>query len=246
MATIAPTQDTVQIALRTFLKAIFPADVEVIVAQDNRVPEPRAGRFAVMTPLRITRLRTNLETESDVRFTGSIAGNIMTADFGVGDFGEIKVGAVVFGLGVAAGTTVVAQISGPTGGAGTYTVTGTQTISTETMATGALALEQGAQMMVQIDFHTDDNTAADLAQIASTILRSATGVQMFEDQALGVVPLYADDPRQAPFINESQQIEWRWILEANFQINQVASVSQQYMDNADIVLVSVDAEYPPT
>lgn len=244
MATIAPTQDTVQIALRTFLKAIFPADVEVIIGQDNRVPEPR-GRFAMMTPLRITRLRTNIETEADVRFTASIAGNVMTVTFGDDDFGVINIGALVFGTDVAAGTTVFAQLTGPTGGDGTYTVTGTQTISTETMATGALGLEQGAQMMVQIDFHTEDNTAADLAQITSTILRSATGVQMFEDQALGVVPLYADDPRQAPFTNENQQVEWRWIVEANFQINQVASVPQQYMDAADIVLVSVDAEYPP-
>lgn len=63
--TISITEDDVLAALRTFLLAIVATGVEVIVGQDNRVPEPTGDDFIVMTPLGQTRLSTNDSSYTD-------------------------------------------------------------------------------------------------------------------------------------------------------------------------------------
>jgi hypothetical protein len=63
-------------------------------------------------------------------FTGSIAGTTLTA--GVPAYGTIQVGDPVTGTGITAGTYVSALGSG-TGGAGTYTVSASQTVASTTM-----------------------------------------------------------------------------------------------------------------
>jgi hypothetical protein len=87
-----------------------------------------------------------------------------------------------------------------------------------------------------------------MAQTVSTLMRDAFAVEQFAAQEpnYGVVPLLADDPRQRPFINAEQQVEWRWSVEAMLQANQVLSVPQQFADSASVDLVSVDAAYPPS
>ena len=60
----------------------------------------------------------------------------------------------------------------------------------------------------------------------------------------GVVPLYADDPRQMPFINAESQYEWRWVLEAKLQVNQAVQIPQQFADSAVVDAISVEAEFP--
>ncbi len=242
MTTISPTQDDVQAALGMFLGALLPSDVLVVAGVQNRVPEPKEGRFVVMVPIRFERLRTNIDSAGDVRFTGSIAGTTLTVS--AVDFGTIQVGAQAFGTGVVTGTKITALGTG-TGGVGTYTVSPSQNAPSETMASGQNLLEQGAKVTVQLDFHAADNTASDLAQITSTALRDPYGVDQFESYDLGVVPLYADDPRYTPFINENSQYEWRWVLEACFQVNQIVSVPQQYADIVTVLLKDVDALYPP-
>lgn len=233
---IAPTQDGLQIAVRNFLTAVLPTDVVVIAGVYNRVSEPRDDRFVTMIPIRATRLRTNVDTEGDVKFTASIAGNTMTVTAVAR--GTIKVGATLSGTGVTA-----AKILTGSGGVGTYTISGApQTVSSRTISSGARDLEQGAQVTVQLDFHTKDNTAQDLAQEVSTKLRDEYGVQQFAEQSpnYGVVPLYADDPRYVPFLNEGTQSEFRFMLEAQFQVNQITSVPAQFMDAAAVTTVSVD------
>lgn len=243
---VAPTQSQVLTSLRTFLLAVLPTGVEVIAGDQNRVAEPDGDNFVVMTPLRIDRLRTNVDTSADVRFTGSIATNQMTVTAVA--FGSIAVGAQVFGTGVTDGTKITALGTG-TGGTGTYTVSIPQTLTSRTLASGAKDLEQGAQIDVQLDFHTkpSDFSAADLAQTVSTTLRDEWGVEQFASQNpnYGVSPLHADDPVQRPFINEAQQYEWRWVVEAMLQADQVVSVPQQFADSVNVELVSVDAEFAP-
>jgi hypothetical protein len=232
---ILPTQDGLQIALRKFLLEVLGSQVDdVIVAVVNRVPEPRVANFVVMQPLRIARLRTNVDRDQDVRFTGSIAGSAMTVT--AVDFGTLLPGATVFGVDVATSTQIV---SGP-GGAGSYQVSVAQTLSSRTLSAGGATLEQGAEFTVQLDFHSADNRASSLAQIVSTVLRDPVGVRMFAEQSpnYGVVPLYADDPRYLPFNNEAQQYEWRWSLDAHFQINQQVRSPQQYADAVDVEVIS--------
>lgn len=242
--TISPTQDDALEALRSFLVAVLPAGVDAIVAQQNRVPEPREGNFVVMTPLRFARLRTNVDGSADVKYTGSIAGTTMTVT--VIDFGEVLVGATVFGTGIAADTVVEAQLTGAPGGAGTYAVSPSQTLPSRTLSSGAKTAEQGAQLTVQLDFHSDDQTAAgDMAQTVATLFRDPYATGFFSAIGPSIQALYADDPRQAPFINDQAAFEWRWILEAHLQVNQVVTVPQQYFDVATVDPVSVDAEFPP-
>lgn len=45
--------------LRAFLLSILPAGVEVIIAQENRVPEPTSDNFVLLTLLDRSRLGTN-------------------------------------------------------------------------------------------------------------------------------------------------------------------------------------------
>lgn len=246
------TQNSVQKALGKFLRAVLPTGYEVVAAVQNRVPEPKVPNFVIMTVIRMTRLRTNIDTEGDMRFTGSIAPAVSPAVGGVMtvtdvDFGEIKIGAIVFGVGVVAGTTVVSLISGTLGGTGVYEVSESQTIASEVLATGQKEIEQGTEVVVQCDFHTKDNTAADAAQTVATIFRDEYGVQLFADQnpPAGVVPLYADDPRYMPFQNDQQQYEYRWVVDAHMQMNQVVIVPAQYMDAIAVTLINVDATEPP-
>lgn len=236
MAEIAPTQNDIQVAFKSFLGAILPSGVEVITGQVNRVPEPASNNFVVMSPLRAQRLRTNVDSAQDVRFTGSIAGTTLTVT--TVDFGTIEADAVIFGVDVAAGTRIV---SGP-GGVGTYLISQAQTLGSRTLASGSVDIEIASEYVMQLDFHTAGNTAFNYAQMVSAILRDPKGVEIFRENVPDgtITPLYADDPRQAPFTNENQQVEWRWILEAHLQVNQSTSMPQQYADQVEATLRSVD------
>ena len=80
-----------------------------------------------------------------------------------------------------------------------------------------------------------------------TALRDEFGVAFFAALAPplnGVVPLYADDPRQTPFINSEQQYEWRWVIEVCLQVDQTVTVPQTYSDSATVDVVDVSAAYP--
>ena len=75
-------------------------------------------------------------------FTGVIASSVLTVSSLTG---TISIGMTVSGTGVNTGTTIVNQLTGPAGGAGTYTVQGDDTASSTTMtaqATGTTALAQ--------------------------------------------------------------------------------------------------------
>lgn len=220
--------------------------VDVIAGQANRVPESAFPWFVVMTPIRFERLATNVDQAGDVKFVGSIAGSTMTVSSV--DSGEIATGAQVFGVGVATGTTIIQQLSGTPGGTGTYQIAPAQTVSQEILSAGQNQLSQNAKVCVQLDFHAPDNTAGDLAQIVSTALRDEYAVDFFAELEApldSVVPLYADDPKQVPFINDQEQWEWRWVLEAYLEADQIIYLPQQYADSVVPTLVDVPAAYPP-
>jgi hypothetical protein len=255
--TPAPTQSQVQASLRSFLLAVLPATapdgsaVEVVAAQQNRVPEVKGTAFVVMTRARVERIATNVDAYSDAVFTGSIAGNTMTITAVDPRFpaAQIAVGSTIFGVGVAAGTTVTAIVTG-TGQVGTYTVSGApQTVGSESLSAGTEQLTQEMRWTFQLDFHADptNDISGDMATTISTLLRDDFGVQQFANQSpnYGVVPLYADDARQTPFFNDQQQVEIRWVVEAVLQSNAVVSVPQQFADSVAVQLISVDAAYPP-
>ena len=77
MISITPTEDDVLTILRTFLLSITGNDWEVVQGQDNRVPEPTASNFIVMTPVNSSRLSTNVDTFS----ASMIGGPLDTTDY---------------------------------------------------------------------------------------------------------------------------------------------------------------------
>lgn len=239
-----PSQSAIQTVLRGFLLQYLPAGVEVIQAQDNRVPEP-VGDFVEMTVTRRPRLATNVNTYQDCAFEASITGTVMTVTHV--DMGTLLIGATVFGPGVAVGTTILAQISGTPGGIGTYTVPA-QTVAAATLASGAETVMQPTEVVIQLDVHSaSEGIASDMAQIIATLIRDERGTQYFADAGLDGAPLYADDPRQMPFLNGEQQYETRYVVDVHIQANQALSgLAQQFADQAVIVVTNVEAAFPAT
>lgn len=327
MNAISPGRSDVFAALRAFLLDVLPEGVDAVAGMPNRVAEPSAPNFVVMSALRSPRLRTNVDTRDDVKFTGSIAvdaasftasidptrpttpsempsgtmtvtavasgvirpgqlvagvgvldatyvlsqlsgavggagsylvsasqeivpGSSLTSDCGIMtvtavDFGTILDGARVFGTGAAAGTRIRALGTG-SGGIGTYVVSPGQTLSSRSLAASGKLLETGSNFAVQLDFHSYDlDSAADMAATVQATFRDPYAYAFFAESFPHVAPLYADDPRLAPFVNENGQVESRWILEAALQVNQTTRVQQQYADAVDVEIISVDATYPP-
>lgn len=239
------TESNALAAMRSFLLAVLPSGTDVIAATGNRVPEPQGTNFVVMTPIRGDRIETNIDDYLDVKFTGSISGTTLTVSSVA--FGTVQVGSTIFGANVASGTTILAQLTGTSGGAGTYQIQPSQSVSLETMASGGETIELRQQELIQLDFHSADTSAGDMANTVQALFRDDYAVQQFAGQtpAYSVVPLHADAARYLPFINESQQYEWRWVVEAMLQVNSVVSVPQQFADSVAVTTVSVDAAYPP-
>lgn len=238
---LTPKQDDVFTVLRSVLTGFLPSGIPIVQGQVNRVPEPQGANFVVMWPMRRKRLATNVDGTVDTRFIGSIAGTTLTIT--TLDYGAVAVGSLIFGVDVAAGTTVTALGTG-TGGVGTYTVSSSQTVASTVMAAGVLNILQPTELTVQLDIHGEEGP--NNAQTISTLLRDDYGVQAFLALGSTVVPLHADDPRQMPFVNAEQQYEDRWIVEVCLQVNETVQVPQQFADAVVVGLINVDAAYPPT
>ncbi len=238
--TIAPTQSDIQAALRGFLLSVLPADIEVIAAQDNRVPEPQIGNFVIMTPIRFERLDTNLDTFQDSTFSGTVDGDQLTViSF---SHGKIEIGSLLTGEGVPDGTLVTA---GPADGTlGIYTINSDISIPIEqTFHAGAKILQINARSTIQLDFHSEDYSAAQNAQTTALMLRDLYATDYFAALAAPrnrITPIHADQVAQRPFINDQQQYEWRWVAEAVLQVNQRIVVPQQFAQDIDVDLVVVD------
>lgn len=238
----SPNQSTIQTVLRGFLLSILPAGWEVVQAQDNKVPEP-AGDFVTMTVIRRGRLATNVDTYQDCAFEASIAGAVMTVTHI--DFGTILAGATLFGTPVTAGTLIGAQLSGTTGGIGTYTVAPPQIVTGQPLSSGTETIMQPTEVVIQLDVHSSsDGDASDMAQVIATLMRDDRATTYFADAGLDGAPFYADDPRQMPFLNGEQQYETRYVVDVHIQANQALGLPQQFADQAIVNVIDVEAAYP--
>lgn len=127
-ATISLTNDQTLQALGDFITALL--GIEVIVGEDNRVAEPSAADYAVMTPVLQQRISTNMTDYQDCLFMGSIVGKVLT----ITDlfFGSVVIGMQLFGPGILAGTLIQSQGSI----AGTYNINRSQTIGLSRLSAG--------------------------------------------------------------------------------------------------------------
>jgi len=237
-----PAQTDVNTALRAFLLAIMPAGMAIVRGQVNRVPEPNGQDFIVFWPLHANRLTTNIDHSQDTVFTASITGTVMTVT--AMQAGSIVPPVQLFGVGLSGGTAtfVTAQLTGSVGAVGTYTVTPSQTVGSSTISAGTTTVTQETEIVMQLDVHGPSSW--NNAQVISTLFRDAYAVDFFNASYPTITPLYADDPRQSPFVNAEQQYEDRWIIEARLQANQTVPIPQQYAGVVDIVLASVEVGVP--
>jgi hypothetical protein len=227
-------------ATQTLASTRMWTGVEVIQSQDNRVPEPIVPDFVTMTPIRYQRLETNIDGYQDVSFTAAILGNTLTVT--AVEFGTIGFGQIVFGVGVSALTRIIALGTG-TGGVGTYSLSSAQTVSSRPMASGSGNVMQPVMSSVQLDVYGPNS--GDNAQTISTLFRDRFAVDAFAASGYDVTPLFVSDPRQLPYSNENQQVENRWVIDAQMQANQaVSGIPQQFADQLVVTVTDVQAAYP--
>lgn len=235
----SPTQSDALKTLRLFLVGILPSSVVVLQSQANRAAEPHADDFVLMTPTFRQRLATNIDTYNDCQFTGSIAGLVLTVSAVA--FGTITVGNTLFGTGVAANTVIGAQATGTPGGVGTYAITPTQTLTSRKLASGVQYFLQPTNFHIQLDVHGP--ASAENAQTISTLMRDEYSTSAFYALNPNVSPLFADDPRQLPFLNDQNQYENRWVISAQVQVSATVTVPFQFADQIDTTLIPVDNFY---
>lgn len=226
---------------------------EVVRGQDNRVPEPAVTDFAVITPIRQSRLSYNIDDYSDNIIVGSISGTTLTVTSVVS--GALAPGCTLYDeawpMNVAALTWIVLQLTGTPGGVGTYQVNQSQTVASETLYAGQRLDLEPIEWTVQCDIHgpmSGDNT-----RVVDTLFRSEYGVlavggvspgDLVEDtSSLVLTPLYSSDPVQTPFENAEQQIEYRWSMDLTLQMNVVVSTTQQFADKLKVHTVEAAVIY---
>lgn len=218
------TSTDVYTAVRAFLLGILPADVEVVRGQQNRVPEPTAENFVTMIELGRMRLSTQELENADCAFMGLIDGESLWINEML--VGSVRVGATIFGDDVTPGTTILEAGEGE----GEYIVSESQDIPFSKLAAGSIDYGQSTKLTMQLDVHGPDS--AENVQVISTMFRSVYAADTF---AAGVSPLMCSDPRQMPFFNEAQQVEQRWSIDLELQINPTIATPQQFADEVVVV-----------
>jgi hypothetical protein len=238
-AILSLTESQLMKALGDFITSLLPAGVGIQQGQQNRAPEP-LGDFVLMWPILRRRVSTNEDDDADCYFTGSIAGTTLTVS--AVEMGALKVGAQVFAPSVAAGTAISALQTG-SGGVGTYTVAPTQNVTSCGMACGLHNMLSPVEVTVQLSVQGPNST--DYSQIIAAALRDTAACEFFAASGVDIQPLFADDPRQAPFVDAEDQYETQWTIDAVLQANPVISTAQQFATSATLDVVNVDVTYPP-
>jgi hypothetical protein len=231
-------------SLRGLILTITP-DIEVILAQSNRVPEPNGADFVLMTVIMRNRLSTNVDTVQDTIFAGAIAGTVLTYD--PPTLGDLRPGAQVWGMPAIVDGTSIISIDSTT----TATITPSQIAPHGDLFAGYKTARQATELHVQLDVHGP--VSGDNVQKLSTLLRDEYATAHFDASGLDLMALYAGDPRQIPFINGEAQWEKRWVLDVALQANQIVQVPQQFADELHTSgpggvgsgLIDVDVVYPP-
>lgn len=238
---IFPAEFDVFKSMKGFLNGILPDGTPVVKGMVNRTPEPGKLDYVVMIPLRRIRLETNLHDYTDAVFTGTIGSNgSMTITSVL--YGSLSIGSVIFGVDVIDNTVVTGIVQG-SGGTGVYIVNNPQ-IAGGVLAAGVQKITQPVDYVIQLDVHGP--TSGDNAHHVTTMFRDEYGSNAFGGSKSDIQPLYADDPKFVPFINDQKQVENRWVVEAHLQVNQaVINIPQQFFDKVLIGLIEVDTHYPP-
>ena len=100
---------------------------------------------------------------------------------------------------------------------------------------------EAVSISMQLDFHGAGST--DMAQVFCTLFRSDYTYQFMA--ASGLYPDYCTDGMQMPFVNDQDQYENRWVVNAVFDANIIVPTTQQFADAVTVGLIEIDTVYPP-
>lgn len=126
---------------------------------------------------------------NDATFTGVIASNVLTASSVTG---ALVVGQVVSGVGVGASRTILSQLTGTAGGAGTYQLSSGSDVSSEAMTSGAMTVAYDSQLdafkfTMGTPGTADSISVASVGTIATALkLTTPTGAVVSPGSAAGV------------------------------------------------------------
>lgn len=240
-ATVSLTQTQIFTALVSVLNGFglttaAGVAIPIVRGQTNRVPEPKGADFAVLWPIARDRMTMNVDAWTDTIITASIASNVLTVTSVTR--GPIIIGQSLYGTNIATGCRVLAQLTGTTGGTGTYTVSATPNQTSELMYCGTADAMQETHVMIQVDVHGP--ASADNAARIATLFRDQFAVTSFDGLGLALAPLYTSDPRQIPFEDGEQQTEERWTIDLSMQANVIITTTQQFADELIATLTPVE------
>ena len=225
-------ESDVFMVLRSFLLSCVP-NIEVVRGQDNRVPEPLIDNFITMTPILRERIHNNIDDYIDAVFTGSIADTTLTITDTI--YGSLFAGVAIYGVDVLPNTTITAIL-----GNGQYTVSRSQTVTSQTIAAGTKTLFNPVKMTIQCDVH--GVRSCDNAHVITTAFRDVYGTDKFSESGKNIFPLFSTDPKQMPFTNSEKQVEERWVVDLTVQANPVVTVSQQFFDQLILLTKNVQRQ----
>ena len=103
---------------------------------------------------------------------------------------------------------------------------------------GTRAALLATRVTIQLDIHGP--LSADNAQIVATLLRDTACCDALDAIGIDAQPLYASDPRQIVFINGEAQSEYRWTIDAAFQLNAFVTIPQEFTNTVRLGLVVAD------
>jgi hypothetical protein len=250
-ATISLTQTQIFTALVAVLGTMgltstSGAPVPIIRGQINRVPEPAGTDFVVLWPISRNRMAMNLDTLTDNAVTASVTNGTMAVT--AVSTGSVVPGQIVWGAGLPnTGITILAQLSGTTGGIGTYSMAPSPNVTSGPLYCGTVAATMETEVTIQADVHGlpgATGMAADNVARIQTLFRDQFGVSAFTAQGVALAPLYTSDPRQIPFENAEQQTEERWTIDLTMQASVAITTPQQFADALKATAEAVSAAYP--
>lgn len=105
------------------------------------------------------------------------------------------------------------------------------------VAPTTIAARYSTAFKVQLDIHGEPG--GDWGQIITTCFHGDYAFPSFPET---VKPLYADSPRQMPFLNGEHQYENRWVVILALQVAPIVSTSMQFAATLTPTLILVTGE----
>ena len=102
-----------------------------------------------------------------------------------------------------------------------------------------------AEHTVQVDFCGQDEQAV-MARATRLALLARDGIAVEFFTPYGILPLYAEDVRQAPFTNEQRQWEVRYIVTLHLECWHDVVTSRDAFTDVNIYFEDVDVHHPIT